>query len=279
MANSSAFQIRQFTRALMRSLVSEHPALVLVRNGSKWVEQRGRQCTVKANSIGVLPAQVPLTIENRPSPSGPYTASLLLPAVDILESLHADGVPEGDPCRTTSNDRAIAAFERAVTALDDPLTPERLRRHAVREVLLWLAEEGMGFGPAHRPSLANRLRFTLARQPDAPWRAVDAARALAVSEATLRRRLAADGTSFGDLLADVRMVHALGLLQSTDLSITRIALDVGYASASRFAVRFRSRFGISPSQIRSADRHPGGLNERIGTRKDRIGTSPPGKDV
>ena len=63
---------------------------------------------------------------------------------------------------------------------------------------------------------------------------------------------------------DARMTFALGMIQTTDLPINRIALDVGYASPSRFAVRFRERFGISPSHVRQAD-----VNERI----DRIGTA------
>jgi AraC-like DNA-binding protein len=253
--------------------------VVLVRGGTKRVQQGARQVTITPASMGVLPAQVPLTIENRPSLSGPYVASLLVPAPGILDSLRNEGFADGDPCKTTRHDRAIAAFERAVTALDDPLTPSRLRDHAVREVLLWLGDEGIGFGPARPLSLTNRLRFTLSKNPDAPWRSADAARGLAVSEATLRRRLAADGTSFGDLLADVRMTHALGLLQTSDLAINRIALDVGYASASRFAVRFKARFGISPSAIRHAKPQVAPQNERIGTAKDLSGTALQGRSV
>ena len=268
MFSSSTFQIRQSTTALLRALVSQFPAVVLVRAGTKRVQQGSRQVTINTGSIGVLPAHVPLTIENQPSLSGPYAASLLIPAESILESLRKEALPEGDPCKTTSHDRAIGAFERATTALEDPLTPDRIRNHAVREVLLWLGEEGIGFGPARPLSLTNRLRSALSKDLDAPWRSPDAARALAVSEATLRRRLAADGTSFGDLLADVRMSHALGLLQSSDLAVNRIALEVGYASASRFAVRFRARFGISPSAIRGAKSRSTAQNERISTVKD-----------
>ncbi len=279
MTASSTFHVRQSTTALLRALVSEYPAVVLVRGGTKRVQQGGRLVTIPPASMGVLPAQVPLTIENRPSLTGPYAASLLVLAPGILESLRAEGLADGDPCKTTRHDRTLAAFDRAMTALEDPLTPERLRNHAVREVLLWLAEDGIGFGPSRPVSLTNRLRFALAKTPDTLWRSADAARALAVSEATLRRRLAADGTSFGDLLADVRMTHALGLLQTSDLAINRIALDVGYASASRFAVRFKARFGISPSAIRHAKPQVTPQNERIGTVKDLSGTALEGGSV
>nr|WP_259372002.1 helix-turn-helix transcriptional regulator [Caldimonas mangrovi] len=73
---------------------------------------------------------------------------------------------------------------------------------------------------------------------------------LAMSEATLRRRLRAEGASFNELLADVRMSFAMTLLQSTDRSVAHIASDVGYESASRFAIRFRERFGFAPTAIR-----------------------------
>ena len=74
---------------------------------------------------------------------------------------------------------------------------------------------------------------------------------------TLRRHLQGEGVSFQDLLIDVRMSHALALLQVTDLPIGQIALEVGYDSASRFAVRFRRRFAMSPSEVRGASKAPG----------------------
>lgn len=282
MSSPSTFHIRQSTTALFRAVVSQVPGVVLVRAGTKRVQQGGRQVTISPASIGVLPAHVPLTIENQPSLTGPYAASLLIPAESVLDSLRKEALPDGDPCKTTRHDRAIAAFERALTVLEDPLTPDRLRNHAVREVLLWLGEEGIGFGPVRPMSLTNRLRSALSQNPDTPWRSADAARSLAVSEATLRRRLAADGTRFGDLLVDVRMTHALGLLQTSDLAINRIALEVGYASASRFALRFKARFGVSPSAIRSpmpparAGQPVRAGIERIGTVKDPSGTAEQG---
>ncbi|MDP8997842.1 MAG: AraC family transcriptional regulator, partial [Pseudomonadota bacterium] len=42
------------------------------------------------------------------------------------------------------------------------------------------------------------------------------------------------------------------MLQSTGDSITQIAFAVGYESPSRFATRFRKRFGFVPSVLRKA---------------------------
>jgi AraC-like DNA-binding protein len=252
-ASSTIVLVRQCSHALFRSVLVEKPTIVLVRAGRKVVHHGGRTVTVDAGMLCVLPARLALTIENCPPPKGTYTASALLPDTALVDEMLRVGLPGGDPFAVARDDRAIAAFERAAVAVEDPLTPNALRDHAVREVLLWLAEAGIGFGPARRHSVGDRLRTIVSAGPQERWTAPEAARSLALSEATLRRRLVSEGTSFRDLLADVRMTQALGLLQTTNQPINAIALAVGYASPSRFAARFRERFGLAPSAIRETE--------------------------
>lgn len=148
------------------------------------------------------------------------------------------------------------AFDGAHQALHtDSRLPEAVARHRVREVLLWLALDGGLFdtGPA-LISTSARVRALWAGRLDHPWMAAEIASALAISEPTLRRRLAAEGTGLGELLIEARMSFALTLLQATTRPIADIAEGVGYASASRFAVRFRQRFGFAPSAIRGHER-------------------------
>ena len=246
--------VRQAVQATFRALVAERPAVVRVRQGEKRVGRGGAWLAVGPGRLAVLPAGEPLTIENKPTPGGPFLASALV--------LGPESLPLGDPDRVATDDRALAAFDRAAAACEDPLLPPALREHAVAEVILWLAQEGVGLGPARAADLASRLRALLAEDLAMPWMAPEAARSLAVSEATLRRRLAREGTSFSDLLADLRMTRALGLLQATGHPVNRVALEVGYECPSRFAARFRARFGISPSAVR-------GQVDRIGTDLDR----------
>jgi AraC-like DNA-binding protein len=54
------------------------------------------------------------------------------------------------------------------------------------------------------------------------------------------------------LLMEMRMGQALRLLQSTDMSIVQVSFSVGYESPSKFAGRFKSRFGFAPSSLRLA---------------------------
>ena len=251
MDKAIAFQIRQFSRATFSAVHNDRCALIRVQTGLKRVKTDLGSVEIAAGSLAVMPPRVSMTIENSPSRTAPYSAQLLVIPDSLVQIVRAEIGSDGDPLRVSRRERVLNAFDRAVAYAEDRNVPERLKSQAVREVLLWLGEEGIGFGRPRLPSFADRLRAVLSAEPDRDWRSAAAASLLAVSEPTLRRHLAADGTSFSTLLADVRMGVALALLQTTDLPVNRVALDVGYACPSRFAVRFRKRFGLSPSAIRS----------------------------
>jgi AraC-like DNA-binding protein len=70
----------------------------------------------------------------------------------------------------------------------------------------------------------------------------------------LRRRLREEGSSLRDVLTDIRMTHAMQLLQSSDMPVSAIAASAGFESQSRFAIRFRNRFGFPPTAVRGQRR-------------------------
>lgn len=74
---------------------------------------------------------------------------------------------------------------------------------------------------------------------------------LGCSRATLMRRLAAEGHSYGDLLAEGRIGHARRLLASSGRSVADIALACGYTETASFTRAFRQRAGMPPSRWRS----------------------------
>lgn len=73
---------------------------------------------------------------------------------------------------------------------------------------------------------------------------------LAMSESTIRRKLKSEGTSFQEIKDQARQGRGLHLLQTTSYSIGLIAEKCGYQSQSRFTDRFKSRFGLTPSDLR-----------------------------
>jgi AraC-like DNA-binding protein len=58
------------------------------------------------------------------------------------------------------------------------------------------------------------------------------------------------GQTVFDYIADLRMQHALAMLNQRNASITQIAYAVGYNHSSSFSVAVQRRFGITPSELR-----------------------------
>jgi AraC-like DNA-binding protein len=103
------------------------------------------------------------------------------------------------------------------------------------------------------PLVVSRLRSLLDNNL-AGLSVRQAARALALSERTLQRRLSAAGTTFQDELGGVRLRAAQRLLLASDAPLTSIALDVGCASLQHFSQLFRRLTGESPSAWRERNR-------------------------
>ncbi len=73
---------------------------------------------------------------------------------------------------------------------------------------------------------------------------------LHLSTRTLKRRLADRGTSFSDLLEEVRRERALRLLRSDRHSIEEIAARLEYSDAANFTRAFRRWMGTTPAAYR-----------------------------
>ncbi len=82
-----------------------------------------------------------------------------------------------------------------------------------------------------------------------------AARALGLSARTLQRRLGDLGTSFGAEQHRARLLAAQRLLIDSDVALTEVAAEAGFASQQHFSAAFRKAFGKTPSAFRSARRH------------------------
>jgi AraC-like DNA-binding protein len=63
---------------------------------------------------------------------------------------------------------------------------------------------------------------------------------------TLNRRLKAEGTTFQQLLDEVRFEAACQLLDTGHIPITEIAVSLGYAETSAFSRAFRRWSGATP---------------------------------
>jgi AraC-like DNA-binding protein len=80
------------------------------------------------------------------------------------------------------------------------------------------------------------------------------ARLAGTSVRSLQRRLSESGTSYSALLNRVRERKARALLRETDLSVTGIALSLGYSDPANFTRAFVRRTGTAPQQFRASQR-------------------------
>jgi AraC-like DNA-binding protein len=67
---------------------------------------------------------------------------------------------------------------------------------------------------------------------------------------TLNRRLKAEGTTFQELLDEVRFEAACQLLDTARIPITEIAVSLGYAETSASSRAFRRWSGATPVERR-----------------------------
>jgi AraC-like DNA-binding protein len=247
------FQSRQ---AQFHNMISPVPAIIWVLNGTKRVSSDRDSREVSSDYFVLLPENRSVTIENIPHGNKPYEARVLAFDRETFEgACRRLSLSENQRRRSFQiaavNKDIAEAFLRARAALSDaPQLPPSIVRNRCEEVILWLAEAGACLPWSQPASFADRARSVIAPNPGHSWISAEVGHELAVSEATLRRKLQAERTSFKKILLDVRMVAGLTYLQTTNWRVSKIAKAVGYTSQTRFSSLFQERFGIHPADFR-----------------------------
>jgi AraC-like DNA-binding protein len=78
----------------------------------------------------------------------------------------------------------------------------------------------------------------------------EVAKLLSMHRRTLNRRLKAEGTTFREVLDEVRFEAACQLIDTARIPMTEIAASLGYSETSAFSRAFRRWSGIAPVQRR-----------------------------
>jgi transcriptional regulator GlxA family with amidase domain len=58
------------------------------------------------------------------------------------------------------------------------------------------------------------------------------------------------GRTPAEVVRDMRLKHACILLKRTNINMTELAINVGFATAESFISSFKEKFGLSPSEYR-----------------------------
>ncbi|KIC88323.1 GlxA family transcriptional regulator [Pantoea agglomerans] len=108
-----------------------------------------------------------------------------------------------------------------------------------------------------RDSKINALLASLRQNLDQPQDLDSLSRTLSMSRRTLTRHFhKATGMSLGEWLTAERLQRSQLLLETTGISIECVAEKAGFDSPVSFRQRFKSRFGVSPSEWRRTFRGP-----------------------
>ncbi len=103
---------------------------------------------------------------------------------------------------------------------------------------------------AHHSALVKALD-KMAASVEAPLSRAGMARFAGVSERHLDRLFAEQvGTTFAAEYRELRLQHALTLVQQSALRVSEIAFATGFSSAGHLSRRFKERFGESPRRLR-----------------------------
>jgi AraC-like DNA-binding protein len=163
--------------------------------------------------------------------------------------------------RPASLDRYVAAFDTEpefgasenllilpVGVLDVPLPQANsYNSAATQEQCRSLLEERRS-----RTGLSGQVRDLLLASPARPPGAHEIAHALLMSPRTLRHRLGAEGTSYRELLDEIRQRLSEEMLIGGRLTVAETASRLGYVELSSFSQAFRRWHGMSPRAFRAS---------------------------
>jgi AraC-like DNA-binding protein len=147
-------------------------------------------------------------------------------------------------------------FQHAFTGIvfsADALDRPHLHRESELHKLV-LAEAETKLKRLWRPlSWTEQLRTLMNNRAPAEISGMDAAaRALGLSERSLRRKLAEEGTSFRNLRQSVLLDSARSMLRNPALSLQSIAHMLGFSDAAAFGRAFRRWDSCSPAAFRAS---------------------------
>ena len=78
------------------------------------------------------------------------------------------------------------------------------------------------------------------------WHLKDIAGRLYASESLIKKRLKEEGTSFSEILREMRMESARKMILENTHSVSMVAQKCGYNSTSYFISAFKDYYGMTP---------------------------------
>lgn len=234
----------------------DHPCVAIVLRGRKQVRTHAQALEFEPGDLFLIARRCRMDVVNIPDPdSGLYLTVTILLCEEVLAAARLlwsePIIGRGDElARLDSADFAPELQHWLASLQAGQYTEARLALAALTVALCRRGHTTMLVPPP--PSLAMRIRDLIRADPARDWQSPHIETALGLSGATLRRRLAGEGTSLREIIAAARLACAMDLLYTTHWPVKTVAARVGYRSVASFSRRFNERYGLDPARIGNA---------------------------
>jgi len=137
--------------------------------------------------------------------------------------------------------------------------PVASANQTMADVCTAMCERLLGAGESSTGTVDVVRRLLLSRPGRRMYRLDEAAAELRLSTAQLRKRLYRAGTSYKELVLEIRMALARHYLDDTDLAVQEIAYLLDYSQPAPFSRAFKNYYGIAPDHSRARRRELPGI--------------------
>lgn len=203
----------------------------------------GDQCLALRFSSDALARLVPQAMAGDGFDEARFANHMLLPpAVMLARSQLWQRLAGGEVDALEAEQRGVELLEAALSLAHAQRAPQRRGRAAT------------GNGSMRMRRVARAVE-AISAEPQRRWTLGTLAGLACLSPGHLAHVFRAEmGISVYGFVVRSRLACALEAVLDSDASLTRIALDAGFASHSHFTARFRALFGRTPQQLRRGAR-------------------------
>ncbi|MEZ8687046.1 helix-turn-helix transcriptional regulator [Vibrio splendidus] len=227
------------------------PSIIQIITGSKRLFWKDSAAELSHSELLLCEASASLSFENMPH-KGRFLSRVFSfqfqPSQGMLDLSEERSNDLGLP--TVQADRSLQDSLNALFSLDIQSMSKETQQFWLQGLYQQLAEKGV----LHRLFISSNVSFSqklshyLSHSPDEKHPLESVAERFAMSRATLIRKLKLEGMQYREVLAEVRLSHALYLMQNGQQNVAMLAQSCGYQSEGRFSQRFKGKFGLSPSE-------------------------------
>lgn len=245
------FSYCSLDRERLKAIELPSPIIGIILSGRKEVWLGDTSHLFEPGTVFVLPARVPMDVVNIPAGLTSSYESLLLEVPSLPSGVApvfgnetASRSDDGRTFRVPLDTDLVDSLVHAATAIWGQAL-DAIKTVRLLEVLTLLRPIAAA-RPLFETDLSQKVAWLIGSGPSEDWTIERVATRLGLGASTLRRRLAAEGTSFRAVVRMQRLQAAQTALASGASSLAA-AEAAGYASRSHFARRYKESFGMSPT--------------------------------